>query len=478
MMKRIRISTAAAVAIYAVCLFVCVWAAWYFYFYYAIVWYEGYSFFTTQSDTMMLAAIFPDAILKYIGAFLLQFFYYPALGAAIEAAFSVFVFLCAAVVVRCLFNRPLHLLWTALIPVAIFAEQSFWDSNLTVSLKWCLWSLLAAVSVWCLKLAVRQRINMPRIISNFVVGGVASVAMLWLVVYNLVFKNGNWCAYQDIWRMEYLAETRQWDALLEVTTPAVAQMNEIARRYAVLALLEKGQLADNMFLYSVTNSKDLWFKGREEPMCRNYNAMLFRSLGMPNEVVHQTFQQQIQSEFGTSFTVLRRLVEINLETKNYALAKKYMDILSHSTVMKGWVDERKPQLEAIRKAKPVFEEKGKLFYTTNILKVTAEMYNRYPDNRKYADMFLCGLLADKNDKEFYSAFQVIATTQYAHGERIPRYYQEALMLVSVNKPEVLQEYSISRDVQEDFKNVMALVKKGDVVRMRDLYPNTLWAYCL
>lgn len=477
MMKKIRISTAFIVMIYAVCVFVCVWLAWYFNFYHALMWYEGYSYFSTLPDFTALSAVFPNDILKYIGAFLLQFFYYPALGAAVEACFAVLVFLCAAIVFIRLFDKASGLLWVALIPVAVYVGRQFWDFDLTKSLQWCIWALLAVASVWCLTSLRRWRMHVPRLVSHPVVGGVSSVVLLCLVYYNIVFRDNSCRMYQQVWKMEYLADTRQWDALLEIATPEAAQTNDIIRRYAVLALLEKGLLADRMFLYGVTGPNDFWFANREEPLCRSYNALLLRSLGMPNEVIHQTFQQQVQSNFGTCFTVLRRLVEINLETKNYVLAKKYMDILSHSTMMKGWVEKRKPQLEAIRNVKPVFEAKGEQFHVGDLLVMMAAMVDRYPNNRKYADILLCGLLAQKNGDSFYPAFKIVAQSQYAHGERIPHYYEEALMLIAPKEPEVLQNYVIGRDVQEAFQNVMLLMNNGDIARMKYLYPNSFWAYC-
>ena len=153
-----------------------------------------------------------------------------------------------------------------------------------------------------------------------------------------------------------------------------------------------------------------------------------------------------------------------------------MDILSHSTVMKHWVDERIPQLEAIKNVKPALETKGGQFESFDLMVVASEMFNLHPHNRKYADMVLCGMLAEKNCKDFYFAFRLIAETQYAHGEHIPRYYQEALLLISVNTPKVLEGYSIDSDLRRDFQNVVKLVRNGEKAQVRSLYPNTFWAY--
>lgn len=476
MMKNFKLPLYIRISLYAVVVFGVLWYVWYHYYYYSMMWLEGYSFFSTLPDTTFLSAVFPYDTLKYIGAFLLQFYYYPVVGAALQAFYAVVIMLCAMTIVVRLFAYPSRSLWLATVPVPFFVGAQFWDTSLIRSLTWIVVFMVVAAVVYGITLRKCSILRLPSFLANVVVEVVAVLLILFFSVYNLGYKDSNNHVQEYFCKLEYLADTRQWDALLEIATPEKSQHSDIVRRFALLALIEKGVLNEQMFLYGVTSRDDFYFKDRDEPLCRSFNALFFRSLGMPNEMIHQTFQQQIQSNFGTCFTVLRRLAETNLETKNYVLAKKYMDILSHSTVMKGWVEKRKPQLEAIRNSKPVFEAKGEQFYTADVLVVAAAMHDRYPSVRKYADILLCGLLAERNGDEFYPAFKVIAEVQYSHGERIPHYYEEALMLIAPKEPEVLQKYTISRDVQDAFQNVMQLVNNGEIARMKSLCPNSFWAY--
>ena len=475
-MKNCKLPLYIHVCIYAVTLFVVLWCVWYFCYYHSLLWLEGFSYFSTLPDVLSLSAVLPDDILKYAGAFLLQFYYYPAVGAALQALFAVVIMLCAMVVVIRLFDNPSRLLWLAALPVPFFVGEQYWDFTLTRSLTWIIVSVVITAVVTVITIWKRMSLHIPSLLSRVFVEVLASVAILAFSVYNLGYKNQGCIQYENLWKMQRLAETRQWDALLEVATPDKAETNIFAQRYAVLALLEKGELAERMFLYNVSQPDDFWLTGRNEPMSRMYNAQLFSSLGMPNVVIHNVFQQQVQSGFGVSFDVLRRLVETNIDAKNYALAKKYMDILSHSTVMKHWVDERRPQLEAIKNVKPTAEADCVQFSSSDILVMISEMCNLYPDNRECADLVLCGLLAEKNCKDFYLAFKVIANTQYAHGEHIPRYYQEALMLISVNTPKALDGFTIDNEVRAEFQEVKELVKNGDKARVKSIYPNTFWAY--
>ncbi len=286
------------------------------------------------------------------------------------------------------------------------------------------------------------------------------------------------CVMAGIGKEEGIAEKAldSVNELLELTPPGVAQESFIARRFALLALIEKGRLNKEMFLYGVTSAEDFIFKDHDEPLCRHFNSLFFRSMNMPNEVIRQSFQQQIQSTFGTNFNVLRRLAVTNLEMKNYPLAKKYLDILSHSTVMKSWAEERRPQLEAIKNVKPDFEQRLDQFYSADLLVAMGAMADRYPTERKYADVLLCALLANKDGNQFYPAFKVIAERQYAHGEPIPAYYEQALMLVAPSEPEVMQLYKISQQTQDAFQNVMKLLNNGQKSQLPNLLPNSFWAY--
>ena len=112
-MKNFKLPLYVHVSLYAVTMFVALWCMWYFCYRHSLMWLEGFSFFSTLPDVLSLATELPDGILKYAGAFLLQFFYYPAVGAALQALFAVVIMLCAMVIVIRLFDNPTHLLWLA-----------------------------------------------------------------------------------------------------------------------------------------------------------------------------------------------------------------------------------------------------------------------------------------------------------------------------------------------------------------------------
>ena len=84
--------------------------------------------------------------------------------------------------------------------------------------------------------------------------------------------------------------------------------------------------------------------------------------------------------------------------------------------------------------------------------------------------------ADKNGNNFYPVFQIIAKRLYANGEKIPHYYEEALLLIAEQEKEILEKYSISQESRERYLDFMGMVQQGRTNAAKRKYPDTFWAY--
>ena len=74
-MKGFKLHPWLILGIQALFLFTGVWLIWYVFYYYSLLWLEGYSYFTSLPDLKSVLALFPDDLFKYVGAYFLQFFY-------------------------------------------------------------------------------------------------------------------------------------------------------------------------------------------------------------------------------------------------------------------------------------------------------------------------------------------------------------------------------------------------------------------
>lgn len=431
--------------------FVFLWAMWYFTCPYFLIWLEGNSYFSTLPDFTTIYFNLPEDIFRYMGAFLLQFYAYPVIGAAIQALLSMLVVFCVSSVIRRLFKEPDGLLWIAfaVLPVYVYCQMS------DLTLAWSLTMLFASVAV---SLIVYMSISagkpfgkVPAIIRNRYVDLVLLVVSAVTTFYVMTESNSMGHEYEDIAKLEYLAENGEWNEILETVSSQDAVRNEYKRRYVLLAMAQVGKLPDYAFRYGLSSSQDFMFYTFQERFCQAFNILFYRSLDINNPAVYHLYQQAIHTFPGLSFDLLRNLTDIYLEQKDYDLAKKYMDILSHSTCHGKWIKERLPILESIRNEEPASSIAEEQFVMESFLTDFSYLVDRYPEDRRFADYLLCGVLAERDLNTFYNIFNIVADSLYPGGERIPVLYQEALMMIASQEPEVLQKYKIDEEVSKRFK---------------------------
>lgn len=466
-------------------------------------WMEEYSFFSTLPDFLHLQVRLPADAVKYAGAFLLQFYRWPVVGALLQTLFAWIVLVCADVAVCRLLRRE-RLIWTAFIPVAVFVAGQCGYRDLEKSLLWCLWAVAVAA---VLHIFVRRpdddRFRAPEAVAAKPVkrGRDAKVkerrshagAVNTLCRYVLpcaALLAGMWVSYADkefmvrerIHRAEHLAEAREWDRLLEVVTPEAAAEDPVRRRYALLALSETGQLADRMFEYGVESPDDFFFPHSDDFVGIYFNSLFYENLGIDNEVVHMMYLLNEHSVFGFSFRTLRRMADAFLRQGDAVLAEKYLNVLSSSVCNGGWVRSRMAQLDDLKSGavRPDPFVAGDLCVGSQAeAPILMDMYSlsqAEPDNRKYVDLLLCGFLSAGLLDDFEKMFAEFAPRFYADAERLPAHYEEALLLVSLRNPELAGRYKINPAKKREFDRFSQFMNKGLRGAVKQNWPNSFWAY--
>ena len=457
-------------------LFVLFWAVWFFFCRYYLIWLEGYSYFSTLPDYTSLFKSIPYGLSCYVGSFLHQFYIYPAAGAAIQALFSVLPFVCAAVVITRLFKEPNRLVWLALIPVVCLSGRQFWDLNLVTSLRFVFWSAVVMIAVFGATLIKRPQISLPRFLCHRAVNLVLSLALVALSVYNIVGLDPAARNHEERARLEYLGDRQKWDEILETVTPQEARNDEFKKRYALLALIEKGCLVDYAFRYGLSSSEDFFFNETIEPMSLNFNAMFYQRIGIQNASIHQAYQLGVQSVSGMGFASLRRLADLYLSLKDYKMASKYIDILRHSTCHGKWVKSRMKHLEAIKDAEPAYAPELYQATIANFTHTISSLVDRNREDHKYADMFLCSLLADEEGDKFLNMIRYVASVQYPDGRNLPRLYEEALILITMVDPQAVAGFVISDDTVQRFTDYVNMMNAGRGTQALRKHADTYWAY--
>ena len=473
MKSTIRISDCAMKTLAFAAAAISLWAVWFFCYPYFLRWLEGFNFFSPLPDFSALNLDLPGKAFRYIASFLLQFFATPAAGAAIMALLPLTVILSAWCTIKRLFNEADSLLWLAFLPLPFAVNAQMGDITLVPSVTWAVISVLAALAVLMVTIFVKVRIPVPGFLCrkwlNLVI-----IAILLCTSAFTVWNGEQNRRYEELTSLEYHADHHEWDKILEEVSRTDAIRNDYKRRYILLALSEKGMLADHAFTYGLSGSGDFIFSDVKDPLQQNFNMAFFSRLGLANPVVYHAYQQSLQSVIGLTSRSLRYLADTYLEIGDYGLAKKYMDILDRSGCNRRWLESRKPLLESIRNSEPAYNTDGEKFPWGQFLQDMKNLSERHPQNRKYADYMLCSLLADRHGFEFYDAFQKLAPVLYS--ERIPAIYQQALLMFISQKPEELEKYKIDESIMTGFMEYTDMLRTGRDSQARSKYAGTYWAY--
>lgn len=452
------------------------WVIWYICYPHYLIWLEGYSFFSTLPDFIGIYMDFPKDIPRYLGAFLLQFYAVPGVGPAIQAFLSVLFVICLYVIIRRMFKDSDGLLWISYLALPIFVFNQMDDMTLTRSVSIVSGTVAAMAFVLLFTVKVKPFNRLPQFMYNRYLAFTVIVVSVCIAVFIMVKKSPLNGQYEDIIHLEYLAENGEWDKILENVSVQESAKDEFKRKYVLLALSETGRLPDYAFRYGLSSPDDFVYYDAEDPFKLNFNILFYRSLDMNNPAVHQAYQQAVQSLPGATFHSLRTLADIYLENKDYVMAKKYLDILSHTTCHGNWIMERLPVLEAIKDVMPEYKAREDDFILDSFFRDISSMVDRNKGNPKYADLLMCGVLAQKDGNTFLQVFNAVASSLYATGRKIPDLYQEALLLIASKEPEILQMYRIDEDVWKRFADFTDMMRNGKVVQAKRKYAGTYWAY--
>ena len=455
---------------------IALWAGWYICYPNYLRWLEGYSFFSTLPDYTSIYLTFPKDIFRYAGAFLLQFYSLPAIGAMIQALLPIVVVLSVYVIVRRLFKNHDWLIWLAFIPLPFFVSGQMDDMTLTRSVSIMSWVVLAMIVVCMLTSFGKPLKKLPGIFHHRNIALAVIIVSVCTSLVTLVRKSPLNGKYEDLTYLEYLGNNRQWDKILKTVSVQESVKDEFKRKYVLLALSETGLLTEYAFRYGLSSPDDFVYMKAEDPFRLNFNMLYYRCLGMNNPVIHQAYQQAVQSLPGVTFHSLRTLADMYLEYKDYDLAKKYIDILDHSTCHGKWVKERLPRLEAIKDVEPDYNGSEDNYRLDNFFRDISAMVDRHQGDPKYADRLMCGVLSQKDGNRFLQVFHAVAPSLYVGGRRIPALYQEALLLIASKEPDILQMYKIDEEVWEKFNDFTELMRNGKAAQANRKYAGTYWAY--
>lgn len=281
--------------------------------------YKGLFLFSSDYFSEVFRSPWP--ISNLLGDFLVQFYYFPVLGAAINGLLVAGVYLCIRVVTR--------FIPCSVVPAAASC-LTWWllcraiDPVPAVRIL-LLSGVAAAIS---LPLPIRRR--KPVLWAELAVSLAVCGFSAFVATDKTVSGNEKWAKLQDA------MEKSDWDRALEVATPEATTADGRMLPYAILALGESGRLPYRLIEYPVTDGSDFDFAGYSDQIVFFFNSLLAASMCDYAESIHGVFQSSCSYKHNTGFGSLRALIRYNALAGNREMVEKYVKVLSRSVLNSGY----------------------------------------------------------------------------------------------------------------------------------------------
>ena len=287
-------------------------------------------------------------------------------------------------------------------------------------------------------------------------------ALAW-AVFNYWYKDEN---FHHELRMQRCIEQNDWQG---VVAEAALQNDEPTRAIVMmrnLALSRLGRQADDMFLYP--NGSKRYEAPFDMRLMLCVGPMIYYHYGMINYSARLSTEMGV--EFGWRVDNLKLLAKCALLNKEEGRARKFLNLLKHTTFYADWAEE-------VQKADEL-KTVARMMHYANFLTddggyVERFLMNRLAENTSKDDAFfqeqaLLASLWTKDIAQFWYHFRDYL--ELHPNARLPRYIQEAAYLYGKleDRPQI-DQMPIDPMVKQSFENFMGAAQnynhmEADIVR--------------
>ena len=282
-------------------------------------------------------------------------------------------------------------------------------------------------------------------------------------VFNYWYKDEN---FHHELRMQRCIEQNDWQGVVD---EAALQKDEPTRAIVMmrnLALSRLGRQADEMYLYP--NGSKRYEAPFNMRLMLCVGPMIYYHYGMINYSARLSTEMGV--EFGWRVENLKLLAKCALLNKEEGRARKFLNLLKHTTFYGSWANSVREKDELNTVARMMHYDNflsGDNGYVEQFLmKRLAESTNK--DDALFQEQALLATLWTKDNKQFWYHFRDYL--ELHPNARIPRYIQEAAYLYGkLEGREMIDQMPIDPMVKQSFENFMGAAQnynhmEADIVR--------------
>lgn len=420
-------------------------------------------------------------LVRLIGDFLQQFFYYigagPVIVSVLVTLFGIVWYQITRRLGRIFARRKTETSisetpWRSAAFV-VAAIAMIWEAGRECLPEYPVASTLQAIGWSAILLLVLQGDNRMMRISTL---GMGIIAGCWLLGYHLLpqarlFGTPNFLAERQM-ALDVEASFGNWSKVKQLYSDVDPANIDIY--YHNLALAHQERLPEAMMTQTQNGAEGLFI-----PVNEDGNYFLFAAAGEVWWAVgditmaeHATLLGQIFSPRKASSRCIRRLTEINLAKGDQAGADKYLRLLEQTIVHGKWASEIKSGKIQVKQAPPVTRDTLRLQGETRLC--LRNILDVQPDNKIALQYLLCYDLLSRDLLSFTGDVQ-----RYGCPREV-RLYEEAMLVVMASRPEMREAWQplVRRQTFNEFEqfNQALIQSKGNLSGIEPKYGQTYWYF--
>lgn len=290
-----------------------------------------------------------------------------------------------------------------------------------------------------------------------------------------------------IYELSYWERHQKWDNLIQMHKGKKIP-NPISQNYLNMALAAKGELGDKLFHFDQQGPQSLI-----APWDGSYymSAMLsdiHYMIGDISTAESYAMEGLTLAKRTCSPRMLQRLIQTNLIRGEYAIARKYINLLERTPYYHTWAEKYKIYLcnpEKIAQDKELGTKKLPSIADDNLLCLVGmdSLWERHLSepavNRIALDYLGCSYLLAKEMNAFKALLLRIADK--AEWQPLPIHFQEAALVLSVEDASVLEKIKVRPEIIRRCRQFQADIKQArnnpdGLGLLYRQYGDTFWFY--
>ena len=423
--------------------------------------------------------------LGWLTAFIVQFFYIPALGSAVLSSVLTLVYGLSHGIITRIFGRDV--LQLSVIPsVLLFIYTMPADHSLSVVTG----VFLALLLLWALVLLLCRFLPLP-VFPGFCSGFRGSVRGALTTLALAVYAGcGFYCFIHSYNRSERImlkseqyVKAKEWDKVLDYTGRYLdtGRSNVLISYFHNLALYHLGELPYRLFDYPQRlGVKALYLPWNSDSRESEYGHLLYEELGYVNEAQRWEFEAMVV--WGETAPHLLNLARYNIVNHRPRVAQRFINKLKQSLFYAGEALRLEALAETgrvpgLRNALEGVEDVPARF--ANVINIGPELQylcERDTANRMAYDYLMSNLLLSNHVVRFAKNLKLMK--RYGISE-LPPVYEEALYIykLGVGEEEFAQiGIPVRPETEQRFKRYYELVQKKQTERLQAEFGKTYWFY--